>query len=222
MTSSLSDLSDRSAVDQPQVRQAAKPKPRAQRICRWLVLLSALGLVCAYPPAGAEEFPLASQVRVDGDRVWVEVSFTVPATRAQVWAVLTDFEHMTGFISNLEISKVVSHDGPVLRVYQKGNTHRGLFDFPFEVLREVHLMPLHRIESHLISGSMKRQEGVTELREEGGATRVDYHSDSIPGVWIPPIAGRSFIESQIRGQFQEIEAEILRRRGPSHAGQPTE
>jgi carbon monoxide dehydrogenase subunit G len=185
---------------------------------RRLATLLTLAWALLAQPGHAEE-PLASQVRIEGERVWVEVSFTVQASRAEVWAVLTDFEHMARFISNVVVSKVVARHGPVLQVYQRGSAHRGPLDFPFEVLREVHLDPMHRIESHLISGSMKKQDGVTELTDEGGGTRVDYHGESAPGVWIPPVVGKPFIEAEIREQFLEIETEILRRHGPSSASQ---
>jgi uncharacterized protein YndB with AHSA1/START domain len=183
---------------------------------RWLAVLLFLAFVLS-PLLGIADETLSSQVRIEGERVWVEVSFTVPVSRAQVWAVLTDFEHMAGFISNVAVSRVVARHGAVLQVYQKGSAHRGPLDFPFEVLREIHLSPTHRIESHLVSGSMKQQDGVTELTDEGGETRVEYHAESVPGVWIPPVLGRSFIEAEIREQFLELGAEILRR----HAAAPT-
>jgi uncharacterized membrane protein len=179
-------------------------------------------LLMLLPLASGADGTLSSQVRIEGEWVWVEASFTVPASRAEVWEVLTDFEHMPHFISNLEVSKVLARDGAVLRVYQKGSAHRGLLEFPFEVLREVRLSPMRRIESHLISGSMKRQEGVTELVAEGGQTRVVFHGESVPGVWIPPVAGKPFIEAEIREQFGELEAEILRRRPPASDRVPSE
>lgn len=183
---------------------------------RWAALLL-LGLVVV--PALAND-SLSSEVHIEGEWVRVQVSFMVQASRAQVWEVLTDFEHMAGFVSNLSVSKVVSREGTVLKVYQSGRAHSSVLDFPFEVLREVHLHPMRRIESHLISGSMKQQEGVTELSEEGSEIRVVFHGASNPGVWIPPVVGKPFIESEIREQFREIQAEILRRHpAPHSAGQ---
>ena len=184
---------------------------------RWLAALFFLGSALL-PLAGFADEALTSQVRIEGERVWVEVSFTVAASRAEVWGVLTDFEHMAAFVSNVAVSKVVSRHGPVLQVYQKGNAHRGPLDFPFDVVREIHLSPMHRIQSHLLSGSMKQQDGVTELSDAGSETRVDYHAESVPGVWIPPVVGKSFIETEIRGQFQELEAEILRRHAAAANG----
>lgn len=175
-----------------------------------------LGLVVV--PALAND-SLSTEVHIEGEWVRVDVSFTVPASRAQVWEVMTDFEHMAAFVSNLSVSRVVSREGPVLRIYQRGRAHSSVLDFPFEVLREVHLRPMLRIESHLISGSMKEQMGVTELADEGSETRVVFHGASVPGVWVPPVVGKPFIESEIREQFREIQAEILRRHPLPSAGQ---
>jgi len=178
---------------------------------RWPAALLLLGLALL-PLAGSAGEALWCEVRIEGEWVWVDVSFAVPASRAEVWEVLTDFEHMARFVSNLTVSKVVGREGAVLHVMQSGKAHRGVLEFPFETLREIHLSPMRRIESHLISGSMKHQEGVTELGDEGGETRVVFHGASVPGVWIPPVVGKPFIEAEIREQFEELEAEILRRR----------
>ena len=193
------------------------PAMRDGKPVRWLAALWCLAFLLL-PLAGFADETLSSQVRIEGERVWAEVSFTVQASRAEVWAVLTDFDHMAAFISNVSVSKVVARHGPVLQVYQKGNAHRGLLDFPFEVTREIQLNPMHRIQSHLVSGSMKQQEGITELTEEGKETQVDYHAESVPGVWIPPVVGKAFIEAEIREQFLELEAEIVRRHTASING----
>jgi hypothetical protein len=74
------------------------------------------------------------------------------------------------------------------------------------------LTPFDKIQSHMISGNMRKMEGRTQLVDEGAQTRIIYHTDSIPGVWIPPIVGKVFIEHEIREQFQQIRDEIIRRK----------
>src|SRR5574338_945913 len=159
------------------LRPAAGVRGRGQ--WPWVVLTL---LLCLLSVPGLAHEEMWSQVSVDGEWVWVEVRFSVPATRAQVWEVLTDFEHMAGFVSNLEVSSVIAREGETLQVYQKGMARRGLLVFPFESVREVHLTPMNRIVSHLLRGSMKQQEGVTELSDEGADTRVVFHGASVPGV----------------------------------------
>lgn len=189
------------------------PLRRLRMVLPWLVL------VLAAPVLALED--IWSQVRIDGEWVFVDLRFSVAATRDKVWEVLTDFEHMAGFISNLKVSSVIAREGDTIQVYQSGKAQRGLLVFPFEGAREIHLTPRRRIESHLLRGSMKQQEGITELAGEGPETRVEFHGQSLPGVWIPPVVGKTFIERELREQWQEMRAEILRRQGaaePKGAG----
>jgi len=64
----------------------------------------------------------------------------------------------------------------------------------------------------LISGNMRKMEGMTKLDDEGEQTRIIYHAESIPGVWIPPVVGKVFIAHESREQFQEMRDEIIRRK----------
>jgi carbon monoxide dehydrogenase subunit G len=151
------------------------------------------------------------KVQIKGENVIVDLSLAVVATRPDVWDVLTDFEHMASFVSNLKESKVVSNSGDTLNVYQRGVASYGPINFPFESTREIKLTPFDKMQSHMISGNMTKMDGTTQLTEEGGKTRIQLHTESIPGVWLPPIAGRVFIEHETRSQFQEIRNEIIKR-----------
>ena len=152
------------------------------------------------------------KVQVAGETVVVDVNLLVSATRQQVWAVLTDFGHMAVFISNLKESKVISTSGDTLNIFQRGSAQYGPVTFPFESTRELRLTPFDKIQSHLISGNMRKMEGVTKLFDEGEKTRIIYHAESIPGVWIPPIVGKVFIAHESREQFQQMRDEIIRRK----------
>lgn len=142
----------------------------------------------------------------------VDVGFSVAATPQEAWAVLTDFDRMASFVSNLASSKVLSRNGNVLQIEQKGKAARGVLSFDFESVREITLTPPRAIHTHLISGNMKKFDGVTLISPENGGTRVTYHGESVPTVWVPPVVGTGFIASEVREQFQEMRAEILRRK----------
>jgi len=53
------------------------------------------------------------RVQVDGRAVDVSAHFLVAASPLEVWEVLTDFENMARFVSNVESSEVVSRQGNV-------------------------------------------------------------------------------------------------------------
>lgn len=152
------------------------------------------------------------QVNMAGENVIVDVTFTVPATQQEVWAVLIDFEHMADFVSNLEESKVVSIFGETLTIFQRGSATYGPVNYPFASIREIRLTPFHKIRTHLISGNMRKMEGTTQLINEGEQTRVIHHTDTIPEVWIPLAVGKVFIEHEMREQFHEMRNEIIKRK----------
>ncbi len=152
------------------------------------------------------------KVQVAGESVTVDLFMTVAATRQETWAVLTDFDHMTGFVSNVKESKVLSVKEDTLRVFQRGVATYGPISFKFETTRELKLDPFDTIHSHLISGTMRKMDGTTRLVEEGARTRVIYHTDSIPDVWIPPVVGKVFIAHEAREQFREMRNEIIKRK----------
>ena len=179
-----------------------------------LFMLPALFVVTAFADSQQDE-RIEITVQIAGENVIVDLSLVIPATRQQVWAVLTDFDHMANFVSNLKESKVVSTSADTLKVFQRGSAKYGPISFSFESTREMWLDPFDSIRSRMISGNMRKMEGTTQLVEEVAQTRIIYHTDSIPGVWIPPIVGKVFIEHEIREQFREIRNEIIKRKQES-------
>lgn len=187
-----------------------------------LLLLPVLFMATAYAEPLQDE-DIEVKVQVVGENVIVDLSLAIPATRQEVWAVLTDFDHMAGFISNLKESRVLSTSADTVKVFQRGSAKYGPISFPFESTREIRLDPFDKIQSHMISGNMHKMEGTTQLVDEGARTRIIYHTDSIPGVWIPPLIGKTFIEHETREQFREMRNEIIKRKqtarqGPQVAG----
>ena len=59
------------------------------------------------------------KVKIAGESVTVDLSLVVPATRQEVWSVLTDFRHMADFISNLKESRVISTSGNTLKIFSE-------------------------------------------------------------------------------------------------------
>jgi uncharacterized membrane protein len=164
------------------------------------------------PARAADVSDIGVTVSVDGDLVRVESSYLVGAMPAEVWKVLTDFENMPRFVSNLKSSTVMRREDDVVTVAQSGEAARGPLKFAFHSVRELRLVPMRRIESHMISGTMQRYDGVTELLPEGAATRVVVRSAAVPDKWVPPLLGPHFIAAETREQMGEFRAEILRRK----------
>jgi hypothetical protein len=52
----------------------------------------------------------------------------------------------------------------------------------------------------------------TELIASFEGTEVVHHAESEPPFWLPPLIGPAIIESETRTRFEELRAEILRRK----------
>jgi hypothetical protein len=156
---------------------------------------------------------VAVSARRAGDTIVVDTVAFVPVPPKAAWQVLTDFEHMTRIMPDLEVSRVLSRDADGVIVQQRGKASRGPFTFTFETVRRIRLRPYEEIEGKLLSGTMKKSEGVTRLIAEGTGTRIVSHGEFIPDFWIPPLIGVKVIEMETRRQFEGLIREILRRNG---------
>lgn len=178
-----------------------------------------LTLCCLMAPAWADTATDPNtkvSVQKNGDTVIIDLSTIVQATPQEAWDVFTDFDHMTQFLPNLQSSKVLEKNGDQWKVEQKGQASHGVFSFSFESTKTFVLKPYESIQSHLISGTLKKHESLTTLAPEGSGTRITYHAESISGVWVPPGLGTSIVEEEVRKQFQQMTAEILKRKA-AHA-----
>lgn len=160
----------------------------------------------------AHEPDLEISVSFEADEIHVEANMLIDAKPREVWAVLTDFEHMAEFISNLSSSRVLARMPNLLTIEQKGRTSAGPLGIAFDSIKEIQLTPFQRIRSHLVSGSMKKLDGTTQLSEESGKTRVRFQADAIPGIWLPSFVGRGYIEEETREQFSQMRQEVMRRK----------
>jgi uncharacterized membrane protein len=186
------------------------------RLLAGIALVAALGIIAPRARSTASEPPAAPhepKVRVDisGDTIRVDVDFLVDAPIEQVWAVLTDFENMPKFISNLKESKVLERSSERALLLQKGVASFGPVTFSFEAEREIRLTPTDRVQSKLLRGNLKRYAGDTSLHARGRQTRIVFHSEAATDAFIPPYFGRRFVENETREQYLEIAAEIARR-----------
>lgn len=175
------------------------------------VLLLALTMLASSPRAAPND-DIVVDVRKDGPEISVDIDCPVSAPASIVWQVLTDYDHMAAFITNLDISRVQSRDKLKLEVYQKGKAKRGPLSFTFENVRAIKLHPEREIDSRLISGDMKASEFTTRIVDAGGpVVHIINSGHYTPSVWVPPVIGPALIAAEMRKQFGEIRAEILRR-----------
>jgi uncharacterized membrane protein len=176
-----------------------------------LLAAVAAALVLSSHALAASDADIVVNVRKEGDAIHVAVDCPVRAPADVAWEVMTDYENMSKFISNLIESAVRMRMGNRLQVTQKGKASRGPLSISFENMREIELIPKTEIRSKMVSGDNMPAEFVTRIEERDGVTHVMHAGKYTPSMWVPPGIGPSLIESETRKQYGEIRAEILKR-----------
>jgi Polyketide cyclase / dehydrase and lipid transport len=197
----------------PNTLPATCRRPPARRyLLQVAVTLSCLFAFHANADSG-EAIDVA--VRIQRGEAIVDVNFHVRVTPQEAWAVMTDYDHATHFISKLDKSVILSRTGETLLLSQKGSMGVGPFSLTLETVSEIRLTPFQKMQARLISGNMKKNDATTRLIPEAGGTRIEYHMESIPDVWMPPIIGRALVEFEVRARFRQLVDEMLRRKALS-------
>lgn len=196
-----------------------------QALCVRVTLIALLAPAIAGAASDAHAAPadgreIAVQVTRYGEMIIVDVDAYVQATPREAWDVLTDYDHMAQFVSNLESSSILSRSGNTLQVVQKGKASRGPLTFAFDNVREILLSPYHEIRSRLLSGNLKASDFITRVVDEGSNVRILNHGEFIADVWVPPVIGPAMIKAETKKQFGELTTEILRRKAQAHANRP--
>ena len=183
---------------------------RVTRAWQWL-LACCVATVAVSASAAAADEDIVVHARKDGAEVVVEVDCPVRAPVLAVWDVLTDYDNMSRFISNLQYSGIEGRVDNVLKVRQFGKASRGPLTITFDNVREVELRPFTEVRSRLISGDLKASAFTTRLVDVDGLVHIVNSGRYTPKIWVPPVIGPALIEEETRKQFGEIRTEILRR-----------
>ena len=187
----------------------------------WSLLNAAvLVLFAALSTAGyADERDLDVRVQLAGDEIRATASLVVRASQQRVWDVLTDFERAPEFTRDLQVSRILSRSGDTLRVLQRNQVRVGPFAVPVETVREVRLVPQAKIDSRLVSGSLKRYDSVTEIVPEGSGTRIVFRSFAVPSPALAGFVSEAAVKRETEERFRQLRAEILRREHVASAKQ---
>lgn len=153
-------------------------------------------------------------------RIVLDVEASVQAPVEVVWSVLTDYDHMSQFLSAVKSSAVTRREGDHLEVAQALETSVAFMKFGAKSVRAIDLKPMREIHSTHLGGDFEAFEGSTRLQERAGAVVIVNHSEYTPKAWLPPLIGPSVIESETRKQYTQLIAEITRRAAARPAAAP--
>jgi len=174
--------------------------------------IASLALAAALcTPAFALEQPISIRTARDGEFVTVSASVLMRVDLRVAWAVLSDYDHLSKFIPDMESSRVVSREGNKLRVEQKGDVGFFFYKESVNVLLEVDEEPPRRIVARSIEGNVKGLETRYELHSSGAGVRLDYTGRFVPAFSIPPLIGMPLVSRLIERRFRAMVEEIQRR-----------
>ena len=193
-------------------RRVVSPAAIAARVTRASRLVACcLAAVALSTSAAVPDEDIVVHAKKEGPEIVVEVDCPVRAPLLAVWDVLTDYDNMSRFISNLQYSGIQGRVDNVLKVRQYGKATRGPLTITFDNVREVELRPFSEVRSRLISGDLKASVFTTRLVDVDGLVHIVNSGRYTPKIWVPPVIGPALIEAETRKQFGEIRTEILRR-----------
>jgi hypothetical protein len=173
----------------------------------WLLIAAATTLASGH--ARAEDVAKVD-VKRDGEGYEISACATTTATAGLIWQVLTDFDHLSDFVPDMRVSRVISAPGEPLRVEQMGEARALFFRRRVEVVFAVELDPLRSVTFRAVHGNLRRMAGHWRLSGREGC-RIEYRARSTPVFWIPPLIGPALMRAQVQEQFDGVLSEIARR-----------
>ena len=177
-----------------------------------LLLSVMIEVCCMVAWASADALEVDTYLVAKGKVAEVKAEFSVPLSAREVLDVLTDFEHMPQFVSDIHSVRLIREEENHKLIALKGVVEFFFIEFPIDVVMKVTLLPDDVIELQSVSGNMKVQ-GVVKVNHSGAQTLVTYDARLSPEFWLPPILGPALISGQIKKQFVEQIAEMYRRHG---------
>jgi hypothetical protein len=163
-------------------------------------------------PAASAATEMQVSVHRRGDLLVVDAVLVAPVSQREAWNVLTDFDAMSGFVPNLEASRVTERSGERLRVEQRGVARWGPLTRSFTMVREIELEPVALVRSQAVSGSLWQATSLTRFTAVPGGTEIRHHIELGFDTWMPDLLIEPFLRHEVREQFEAVVGEMLRRR----------
>ena len=161
-----------------------------------------------------------------GDTFHVNARASVAVDPRVAWDTITDYEHMSDFLPNIEHSKVIARQGTRLTVEHVGQFPLFFFDIPVRVRLAVTQQPYERIIARSEPGevdgapqTLRSFAGSYDLAvitiERRAGVRLEYESRFELAEPLPPIIGDLFgtamVTKTMRLQFEAMVREMVRR-----------
>ncbi|RPI52841.1 MAG: hypothetical protein EHM55_15505 [Acidobacteria bacterium] len=169
-------------------------------------------LVLAAGPVQAST-PMSVEVNRNEDKAYtVEAAFEVTVDPQIVWAVLTDYEGISGFVSSIRQSTVKRREAGRVVLEQHGVGKAWIVSVPMHVVLDVREQDGRVLMFRDLCGkSFSTYEGQWAISTTGGRTRVTYWLKADPSGRQPAMFARPAIRGSVKKLLDEVRAEILAR-----------
>jgi len=176
------------------------------------LLLAGFACIAAHALAQEKANPVRSvDITQNADGYVANIVMQAPVPPKIAWDVLTDFANMEKWVPNVRESKVVTTEGNVLTIEQKGNAKFGLLSIPYTSVRRMELDPQNTILSTQVTGSMRKLVSLMRVTPDGSGTRLDYRIEIVPSTVASSVMSKDFLKGELTEQFTAIVGEMVRR-----------
>lgn len=164
--------------------------------------------------AAAAQAPTLELSR-EGHVFRVQAGFEASALPATAWAVLTDYDGMTRFVTSLKKSRVAGREDGAVLLEQEGVVRVAMFWRRIPVRLKVFETPPERIDFVSIDDStFENYEGSWTVAASSAGCLVSYQlfAEMKPSL-VPRSLARRILEKSITAQLGQVQAEMERRSG---------
>ena len=173
----------------------------------FLLALGAAACALARPPAD-----ISVEATSQDGAVQVTAHTVVHAPAELIWQTLTDYDHLSQFIPGIDSSRVVSRQGTLLTVEQKGGIRWWFFYYPIRVTVASTERPYESISVHLLQGNLRRLDGGYRIEPQpDGSTQLTWEGLVEPDTPLPGFLRTALLRRSISDQFAGMVREIERR-----------
>jgi ribosome-associated toxin RatA of RatAB toxin-antitoxin module len=163
--------------------------------------------------AAAQAAEVTVNAARSGEVFQVDASAELEGSLTRAWQVLTDYDRLTAFVPDLQVSRVVSRERNSALVEQKGAARLLFLSYPMDVQLAVTEYPRERVESRAVAGNFRQMQNTYTLEMRHGRVLMRYSGRMVPDFYVPPLIGTFVLRRSVESTFRALVDEIERGQG---------
>ena len=163
--------------------------------------------------AAAQAAEVTVNAARSGEVFQVDASAELEGSLTRAWQVLTDYDRLTAFVPDLQVSRVVSRERNSALVEQKGAARLLFLSYPMVVQLAVTEYPRERVESRAVAGNFRQMQNTYTLEMRHGRVLMRYSGRMVPDFYVPPLIGTFVLRRSVESTFRALVDEIERGQG---------